>query len=638
MTALLKKHSGFIIIMLALVTFIAFSPIAFNDFIDYDDIAYITGNDQIKSGITLEGIRWAFSTTHFGYWHPLTWLSIMLDWQIFGANASGHHLVSLLLHIFAALFLFLFLYKTTNSLWASAFAAAFFALHPLRVESVAWTAERKDVLGMFFGMACLYAYAFYAESVRLSRYILCLFLFVFSLMSKPLLVTAPFIMMLLDYWPLRRWQKAMSMPGSTFINTARLVWEKVPLLLFSGLFSIIIYRTTDKEGAMASLAVLPFADRAANAVVSYMAYLGKIFRPVDLAVFYPYVYSLPGTSVVLSCLALIAATIAVVLAGKKIPPLFTGWFWYVGALVPLIGLVQVGEQAMADRHTYLPSIGIAIMLAWGGAHLAQRVRRSRLILWPSAIACLALLAILTWQQCGLWENSETLFSHAIRTTKNNYPSHNNLAFYFNKKGNWELALEHSTEAIRIKPRFALAYYNRGYALTNLGRYQEAINALNESIRLKPDHYESYNTRGVCYYETGQYQKAIADYSEAVRLKSDFAPAYYNRGNALAAKSPDECPRAIEDYSRAILHKPDYADAYHNRGVCYDKAGQTRLALADYSEAIRWQPRSADSYHNRALIYLNEGRLKDGCSDARKACAAGRCKLLNTAQKRGACRN
>jgi tetratricopeptide (TPR) repeat protein len=408
--------------------------------------------------------------------------------------------------------------------------------------------------------------------------------------------------------------------------------------LFSGLFSIIIYRTTDKEGAMASLAVLPFADRAANAVVSYMAYLGKIFRPVDLAVFYPYVYSLPGTSVVLSCLALIAATIAVVLAGKKIPPLFTGWFWYVGALVPLIGLVQVGEQAMADRHTYLPSIGIAIMLAWGGAHLAQRVRRSRLILWPSAIACLALLAILTWQQCGLWENSETLFSHAIRTTKNNYPSHNNLAFYFNKKGNWELALEHSTEAIRIKPRFALAYYNRGYALTNLGRYQEAINALNESIRLKPDHYESYNTRGVCYYETGQYQKAIADYSEAVRLKSDFAPAYYNRGNALAAKSPDECPRAIEDYSRAILHKPDYADAYHNRGVCYDKAGQTRLALADYSEAIRWQPRSADSYHNRALIYLNEGRLKDGCSDARKACAAGRCKLLNTAQKRGACRN
>jgi tetratricopeptide (TPR) repeat protein len=630
-----KKHTR-IIIALALVTFIAFLPVSLNDFVDYDEIAYITGNDYIRSGINLESICWAFTTTHFGYWHPLTWLSIMLDWQIFGANASGHHMMSLLLHTFAALFLFLFLHKTTKSLGASAFAAAFFALHPLRVESVAWAAERKDVLSMFFGMTGIYAYAFYAENTKLSRYIFCLILFLFSLMSKPLFVTVPFAMMLLDYWPLGRWQKAMNAPDKVLKHTGKLVIEKAPFLLLSALFSIIIYRTQHKEGAMSSFASLPFSERIANAIVSYTDYLEKIFRPIDLAVFYPYTFSIPPVKVVISCIALIVITTVVIRTRKKIPSFFTGWFWYLGTLVPLIGLIQVGEQAMADRHTYLPSIGISIILAWGGVNLVDRDNRFRFILWPSAIAILAVLIILTWLQCGRWKNSETLFSHALQATKNNYLAHNNLAFYLNKKGELKRAIEHSNKAILIKPHYALAYYNRGYARTKLGQYQSAIGDLNESIRLQPDHYESYNIRGVCYDETGQHLKAITDYTEAIWLQPAYAEAYYNRGNVYANAKPVEYQRAIDDYSRAIQIKPDYADAYNNRGLCYDKTGQYKRAIEDYSEAIRLNPDSPDTYHNRALIYLNVGNTRRGCPDTKKACRLGNCELLKAAKNKGSC--
>lgn len=632
-----KNYTGIIIIVLVLVSLITFSRIAANDFVDFDEIAYLTENLHVQSGINTDSVKWAFTTTHFGYWHPLTWMSHMLDWKMFGANASGHHLVSLFLHVCTIIFLFLFLNKTTNALWPSAFVAAFFSLHPLRVESVAWAAERKDVLSMFFGMASILAYSFYSESTKLSRYLLCLILFIFSLMSKPLLVTLPFVLMLLDYWPLKRWQKAMASESKGLPSVGGLILEKVPLVLLSIVFSIVVFWTQNKTGAMSSLEVLSFPDRAINAICSYIAYMGKIFWPVNLAVFYPYEFSFPLWKVLVSVIIFCIITVAVIYYIKKLPFLFVGWFWYLGSLIPLIGLVQVGQQAMADRHTYLPSIGVAIMLAWGIPSLIKRDDLRKKILFPVSLIVVALLSVLTWRQCGYWKNSGTLFSHALQITNRNYLAHNNLAVYMNKQGNVKGAIHHSNEAIRIKPDYPEAYNNRGFAFTKLGQYRLAIDDFNKSILLKPVYADAYNNRGICHYETGQYQRAIEDYNEAIRLKPDHADAYYNRGNVYANAKPDQCRRAIEDYNQAIRLKPFYADAYNNRGICFDATGQYKRAIKDYNEAIRMRPGFADAYHNRAFVFFNTGHIKPGCNDAQKACELGSCRLLETVKGKGYCR-
>lgn len=617
-------------------SFIAFGRIAANDFVDFDEIAYITENNYVQTGLNMESIKWAFTTTHFGYWHPLTWLSHMLDWNIFGANASGHHLVSLFLHTFAIIFLFLFLNKTTNALWPSAFTAAFFALHPLRVESVAWAAERKDVLSMFFGMASIYAYSFYSESTKLSRYLLCLIFFILSLMSKPLLVTLPFALMLLDYWPLKRWQKATAESGNRFNAAGSLILEKVPFVLLSMAFSITVFVTQKNVGAMSSFDKLSFFERTTNAIVSYAAYLEKIFWPVNLAAFYPFELSIPLSKVLFSGIVLCLITVAVIYYIKKLPFLFVGWLWYLGTLVPLIGLVQVGEQAMADRHTYLPSIGIAIMLAWGTPCLFKHESLYSKILFPLSVAVLILLSIITWRQCGFWKNSETLFSHALQVTKDNYLAHNNLAFYMNKKNDLKKAIYHCNEAIRIKPYYTEAYNNRGFAFTKLGQYQLAIADFNKSIRIKPDYADAYNNRGICYAETGKYKQAIEDYNKAIRLKPDYADAFFNRGNLYSNTNLGQCQRAIEDYNEAIRLKPDYVNAYNNRGICFEKTVQHQRAIDDYNKAIRLKPDSYNAYYNRALIYLNAGKINDGCHDAQKACQLGNCTLFETARSKGDC--
>ena len=632
-----KNHTDIIIIGLALVSLITFGQISGNDFIDLDDPGYITENNHVQSGISLQNIHWAFTTVVLSNWHPLTMVSHMLDWSLFGTNASGHHLVSLLLHIGAVVFLFLFLNKTTNNLWSSAFAAALFALHPLRVESVAWAAERKDVLSMFFGMAALYAYASYVDSSKYSRYFICLTLFILSLMSKPMLVTLPFVLLLLDYWPLKRWQKAIAAPIENRDKLAiRLAWEKSPFFLLTILSSMMTFYAQNKDGAVASAMTLPYATRVANAIISYVVYLRKTFWPVDLAVFYPYEFSPALWKILLSGIILITITTFVIYHMKKMPFLLVGWFWYLGTLVPVIGLIQIGSQAMADRYTYLPSIGIAIMLSWGVPYLFKHEKERRAIILPVALIALAILAFLTWRQCGFWKNSETLFSHALQVTNNNYLAHNNLAFYLNKKGNLKEAIDHCNEAIRIKPVYTEAYNNRGFAYTKLGQYHLAINDLSKTIRMKPDYPNAYNNRGTCFDKTGQYQRAIDDYNEAIRLKPNYAEAYYNRGNMYANAKPDQCELAIMDYNEAIRLKPDYADAYNNRGICFEKTGQQQRAIDDYNKAIRLKPDSYDAYYNRALIYLNAGKINDGCHDAQKACQLGNCTLFETAKSKGDC--
>jgi tetratricopeptide (TPR) repeat protein len=592
-----KKYKYFIVIFLIVASFIAFGRILGNDFVNFDDHVYITENNHIKAGLNLETIKWAFSAVVLANWHPLTLLSHTLDWSLFGANASGHHLVNLLLHIGSVLFLFFFFEKTTKSLWLSAFVAALFALHPLRVESVAWAAERKDVLSMFFGMAALYVYALYVEEQKLSRYFLCLTLFALGLMAKPMLVTLPFVLMLLDYWPLGRWQKALEPMNMQVINAltvknedescnldpiiekeisapiksrghliGRLLWEKTPFIFLTIVSSIVTLWAQNKGGAVTSMEQVPFAVRVPNAIISYVSYLRKTFLPVDLAVFYPYEYSFPFWQILASCFILIGITFVVIYAIKKLPFLFVGWFWYLGTLVPVIGLVQVGSQAMADRYTYLPSIGIAIMLVWGIPILFQRENMRKKILFPAGIAYLAILAVLTWQQCGYWKNSIELFNHALHITKDN----------------------------------ALAHNNFGVALFAEGKSEEAIDHYNKAIRLKPNYVDAYSNRGFIYYVLGQYQLAIENCNEAIRLK------------------------------------PDYADAYNNRGIAYAKLGQYQHAIEDYNEAIRLKPTAVVAYYNRGIAYLNQGNNKLGCPDAQKACALGNCKLLEIAKGNGDC--
>jgi tetratricopeptide (TPR) repeat protein len=513
-----KKYTYLIVIFLIVASCAAFGRIAGNDFINFDDQGYITENLQIKSGINPQTIKWAFSTFVLSNWHPLTWLSHMLDWSLFGANASGHHLVSLLLHIGAVIFLFLFLNKTTNNIWPAAFAAALFALHPLRVESVAWAAERKDVLSMFFGIAALYAYAFYAESSKLSRYFLCLVLFALSLMSKPMLVTLPFVLLLLDYWPLGRWQKALSAPAESRYKLAgKLLREKAPFILLTIASSIITFWAQKEGGSVASEAIRPYVTRAANAIISYVAYLGKTFWPVNLSVFYPYELSLPLWEILLSGLILIIITAAVLYYIKKLPFLFVGWFWYLGTLIPVIGLVAIGRQDMADRYTYLPSIGIAIMLAWGIPLLFSQENLRKKILFPVGMTVIVILVFLTWQQCGYWKDSGTLFNHASHVTKDNYLAYNCLGNYYGKLGQYQSAIEKFNEVICLKPDYFKAYNGLGSCYENLGQYQLAIENFNKAIRLKPDYAYSYINRGIAYFLQGNNELGCHDAQKVCEL-------------------------------------------------------------------------------------------------------------------------
>jgi tetratricopeptide (TPR) repeat protein len=644
-----KKNTYLIIIFLIVASCAAFGRIAGNDFINFDDYEYITENNHIKSGINAESIKWAFTSSVAGNWHPLTMLSHMLDWSFFGANPAGHHLVSLLLHIGAAVFLFLFLNKTTNAIWPSAFAAALFALHPLRVESVAWAAERKDVLSMFFAMACLYSYAFYTKNYKRSRYYLCLILFVLALLSKSILVTLPFVLMLLDYWPLKRWQKALVPLDVTLTNGNKsednkfnkrksaifsLIWEKVPFILLAVAVSVVNLWVHNKSDLVISMERLPLNVRVINAIISYVSYLEKFFWPVDLAVFYPLDQSFIVQQIFNYRFILIGITIFVIYYAKKWPFLFVGWFWYLGTLIPVIGLVQVAGQAMADRFTYLPSIGLAMMLAWGIPLLFQHEKNRRRILIPASIAVLIVLSILTWWQCGYWKNSIILFGQTLKLTRNNAQAYDNLGVALAGKGKMEEAIDNYNKAIRIAPKEFSLYVNRGAAYASMGHYQMAVHDYTKSIHLEPNNADIYANRGGAYTSMGQFQLAIEDYSKAIYLNPDLVMAYIGRG--VDYTHVGRYQLALDDFQKAIRLKPDFPLAYNNRGGVYTALGRYQLAIGDYNEAIRLEPDLTDAYTGRGVAYLSIGEKNSGCRDVQKACEMGQCRVLEWAKSERLC--
>ena len=588
-----KKYKYLIVVLLIIISFIAFSRILGNDFINLDDTVYVTTNHYVQTGLTFEGLHWALTTAHAGFWHPLTWLSLMLEHELYGLKAGGYHITSLILHILTTLLLFLLFYRMTGALWRSAFVAAFFAIHPLHVESVAWIAERKDTLSGFFWMLTLCLYVYYTEKPVIQRYVLMLLSFACGLMSKSMLVTLPVIMILLDFWPLGRFrqqivsvnsadvapvssdknrQKIKSKKGARKGNISVLdvpkmtktkpegiipLWqlkEKIPLFLLSIIFMVLTFYAQHQK----VYKTFPLDSRIINALVSYLIYLKKIFWPQNLAVFYPFPDHLSVFAALAALILLLTITIAVVVAIKRLPYFFVGWFWFMVTLVPVIGIIQVGKHAMADRYTYLSSIGISIMLAWGTPLIFKREDIRRKVLFPASITFLLVLAVLTWRQCGYWKNSIELFSHTLQITNDNYLAHTNLGVALAKEGKIDQAIFHYRSALQINPTDDNANYNLGNALQKQGKTEEAIFYYREAVKSNPNYSNAHNNLGVYLDAQGQHDEAIYHYRQALLVEPGNPGIHFNLGMAFGRKG--DLKVAIEHFQTAIFLKPDYEEA------------------------------------------------------------------------------
>jgi tetratricopeptide (TPR) repeat protein len=502
-----SKQKLIVCIVLILATLAVYWQVNQYDFVDSEDNDYVTANIHIQSGITLEEIRWAFSTTYHRYWHPLTWLSLMLDYQLHGLNAGGYHVTNLIVHILSTLLLFWLFNRMTGEIRKSAFVAALFALHPMHVESVARIASRKDVLNAFFWMLTLCLYVYYTEKPVIRRYLLVLFSFVLALMSKPMVVTLPLIMILLDYWPLKRFE---SQKDNLFLWQLK---EKTPFFILLAVFSIITIYVHDNP----SMIHFPLDSRLANALVSFVTYIEKIFWPHNMTVLQLFSAQLPIWQVWGSTLLIIVISVAVLIVVKNLPYLFVGWLWYTITILPVLGIIQFGHLAMSDHHIYLPSIGITLMLSWGIPSFIKSEETRKKILFPAAIFVFVILIVLTRQQCGYWKNSIVLFSHTVQVTKDNYLAYLNRGWAYFSLGDYQLAIDDYNQAIRLNPDYTEAYYNRGIAYFNLGHYQLAIDDYNQAIRLNPDYAEAYNNRGGAYFRQGNNKLGCRDAQKACAM-------------------------------------------------------------------------------------------------------------------------
>ena len=651
-----------IYIVLAAITLAVFWQVNQYDFVILDDVFYVTMNSHVQSGIAMDGVCWAFSTKYFGFWNPLVWISFMADYKLYSLNAGAYHMTNLILHILSTILLFWLFCRMTGAIWESAFVAALFALHPMHVESVAWISERKDVLSAFFWMLTLCLYVYYTEKPVIKRYLLVLFSFVLALMSKPMVVTLPVIMILLDYWPLKRFG---SQRGNLFLWQLK---EKIPFFVLSVALVIITFynSNTPDISTTQNLKQFPLISRLANVPVAFVTYLEKTFWPHDMAVLYPFTEQIPLWQVIGALLLILVITIFVILMLKRLPYLFVGWLWFAISIAPVIGIIQISllvPYAMADRYHYLPSIGIDIMLAWGIPFLFKREHIRKKVLFPTGFATIAILAFLSWKQCCYWKNSFELFNHAVQVTKDNYLAHQYLGIALYDVGKLNEAIFHYNNVIRLKPDYAGTYINRGNAYDKIGQYNLAIGDYNKAISLTPDYAVAYFNRGVTYGTLGQYQLAIEDYSKAILLKPNNFEAYHKRGYEYAKVG--QYQRAIDDYNKAIFLSPGYSDAYTERGITYGRSGQYQLAIVDFNEAVRLKSDNAEAYNNRGFTYYNIGQYKQaiddynkaislksdyveaymnrgvaylkhgnytlGCHDAQKACVLGNCKTLESAK-------
>jgi tetratricopeptide (TPR) repeat protein len=651
-------------LLLVAATLAVFAQTVGFEFVSYDDERYVTENAPVKRGLTAGGVGWAFGSGTEN-WHPLTWLSHMLDVEIYGLDPAGHHATNVALHVLNALLLFGVLQTMTRATWRSAFVAALFAVHPLHVESVAWVSERKDVLSTAFGLLSLWAYVAYARRGGAGRYLLAASSLALGLMSKAMLVTLPLLFLLLDYWPLRRIRPAKGAPepedpACRPRSPRTLLLEKLPLLALSAAAGVITLLFQRGAGAVGSEQVLPVYLRAANAVVSYVIYLSKAFWPVDLCIHYPHPY-VPGTGgtpfaewQVAGAAALLLAISALAVRAKRAPYALVGWLWYLVGLLPAIGLIQVGTQGMADRYTYVPLIGIFIAITWGGADLAMRLGRRRGWILPvgraAATAVLAASIACAFFQTRHWRDSEALFEHALSVTPNNSTIHLDLGFALQLRGRIDEAIHHYRRALEVKPDYALAHLNLGSALARRGELDLAIRHLRRALEITPEFPKAHSNLGSALRAQGRLDEAIDHYRHALRFRPDNALAHVNLGNALQARGevgpairhyrraleiePDSIParyhlggalrvrgendEAIAHYHRLLELRPEHADTHNHLGGVLRSLGQVDQAIEHYRLALRADPRHAQAHYNLGNALGSEGRLDEAIPHFRRA--------------------
>lgn len=602
---------------LAALVVVSFWPVSNASYIRFDDPEYVFENAHVLSGLNSGSLAWAFTTYHAANWHPITWLSLMLDVQLLGADPGVFHLSALIWHAINTVLLFFLLRRLTGAFWRSAFVAALFAVHPLHVESVAWISERKDLLSTFFLLLTIWAYANYVTlrqraSAHTSEatpqnpwywFAGALLLFALGLMAKPMVVTLPFVLLLLDHWPLRRWS----------VRTAsHLVLEKAPFLFLSAISCFVTVVAQSKGEAVKSLHEFPFLERLGNASVSYVRYLWKTVWPLDLAIFYPHPGAWPVGLVVVAILFVVGMSLAAWNLRHRHGWLFTGWFWYVGMLVPVLGVVQVGIQSMADRYSYVPLIGIFILGTWAVGEWGRRRVDAQGPLRFLAVLILIVCTGLTWRQSSLWLNDETLFSHALRVTKDNVLAHNNLADYLLRQGRPAEAIPHFKETLRLQPNYYYAANNLGSALTQIGRYDEALASIRRALELNPRYALSHLNLADTLTLMGKFPEAHQSYARAVELDPRMAAAYNNWGGLFFRENRFQ--EAVEKYEVAVKLSPNLIPAWGGLARSLTSAGALPRAAAAYAQAITLAPESPRFRVDAARVLLQLGRTNDALQE------------------------
>jgi protein O-mannosyl-transferase len=576
-------------LLLALSILAAYGRVRHFDFVNYDDPANVSQNSRVRAGLSADGFKWAFTSGELGNWLPVTRISYLADRQWFELDPGAAHSVNLLLHLGAALLLFTLLNGLTGSRWRSALVAALFALHPLRVEAVAWISARKDVLSGFFWFAAMLAYVRYARQPSRRRYLLVAVVFCFALMSKPVAVTLPLVFLLIDFWPLRR--------------TA--VREKLPLFGLSVAACVATYIAQARAGAVAPWDELPLTDRLANAVLSYFEYIAQMFWPTRLSVFYP-IGPITWWRVCVAALALAAITLLAIRWARPRPWFTVGWFWYLLTLLPMSGLIQVGAAAHADRYTYLPSVGLAIIVAWACAEIIERYPRSKPFAAGMAAASCAVCAALTFSQTQYWENSMALFRHAIGSTLGNWVAYNNLGAALRGQGETDEAIASFRQALAFRPGFPDALVNLCEAFNAKGELDNGARYCREALAIDPVSAEAQGDLGSALGGMGRTAEAEPHFREALRLRPDDPKAYNNLGIALATQG--QLDEAIDDFRAAVRLDSAYANAEFNLGAALANSGRPQEAITHLSTALRLQPNDARA---RQSLESVAARLREG---------------------------
>jgi tetratricopeptide (TPR) repeat protein len=565
--------------LLVVTTVVVFAPVAHHDFVNYDDPTYVTSNPHVRSGLSWENGAWAFTSRYGNNWHPLTWLSHMLDCELFGLNPGAHHLMNLAIHALNVVLLFLLLHRITFALWPSVFVAALFALHPLHVESVAWIAERKDVLSTLFGLLTMWTYARHVENRSWWQYAIALLLFALGLMSKPMLVTLPCVLLLLDYWPLGR----IKLDGVGVLRQfARLGLEKIPFFILSAVSCSVTIWAQNVGGTVISTEGLPVSYRLTNALVSYARYLSKTFWPKNMAVFYPHpgewgVWTISAASGLVVVMSLLALRYA-----RHMPYLIVGWLWFLGTLVPVIGLVQVGGQSLADRYTYIPLIGIFLCVAWACRDLIENRPGARKAVIAVGVIVICGCAFLASTQLRHWRNSFTLFEHALRVTRDNHVAHNNLGIALAEKGRVDEAIVHFQEQVRLRPNFASAHNNLGLALAARGRPTEAAAHFAHAVEINPGFAEAHNNLGCALASLGKVEEAASHFTRAVEIKPEFVDANFNL--ACALQDSRRIEDAVTQYRRVLELQPNHSQA--TRKLAWILATHPDASVRNATDAAR----------------------------------------------------